>query len=80
MKCCGYCLNATVDSSLDSDNDLSYCDVGLSQSGYSMHIRSGNNKPTSLIVSRAYHGRNFAVAVYDMKYCPECGRRLFENG
>lgn len=76
MSYCEFCCNARVEPDLDFDNDLSYCSVGDSVAdGYSMFIRSGNDKPTAIIVS---HGAN-DIIYYKMRYCPNCGRRLFEN-
>ena len=78
---CHVCCNATVEPELTSDNDLSYISVGKTTEGYGMHIRSGDGKPTALIVSKWEESlrRNIDVGVYKMKFCPECGRRLIEN-
>lgn len=78
---CHVCCNATVEPELTSDNDLSYISVGETTEGYGMHIRSGDGKPTVLIVSKWEEslGRNIDVGIYKMKFCPECGRRLIEN-
>lgn len=76
MNYCKFCCNAYVEPALDIDNDLGYCSVGDSVTdGYSMFIRSGNDKPTAIIVS---HGSN-DIIYYKMRYCPNCGRYLFEN-
>jgi hypothetical protein len=73
---CKYCCNAYVEPALDIDNDLGYRSVGDSVTdGYSMFIRSGDDKPTAIIVS---HGSN-DIIYYKMRYCPNCGRYLFEN-
>lgn len=78
--CCA-CCNAVVEPELTSDNDLSYIGVGKMFDGYSMFIRSGDNKPTALIVSKFDKtvSRNIDIGIYKMKYCPECGRKLIEN-
>lgn len=73
---CDFCRNAATDFYLDSDSDLSFSPVGESLDGYSMFIRSGDSRSTSLIVS--YRGRD--VSSYSMKFCPNCGRYLHENG
>lgn len=72
---CKFCCNAYVDPALNIDNDLGYCSVGDSVNGYSMFIRSGAGRPTVIVVS---HGSEF-VSYYEMRYCPNCGRYLFEN-
>ncbi len=81
-KYCKVCCNAAVEPELNSDNDLSYTSVGKSAVNHSMFIRSGNNFPTALIVSEWNNEleRNVDIATYVMKYCPECGRKLIENG
>ena len=78
---CNFCNNASVDSSLTSDNDLSYCRIGVCAEGTDMFIRTGNEKRTSIIVHRwdKKKDKNIIVGIYDMKYCPECGRKLTEN-
>lgn len=75
MSYCKFCCNAYVEPALDTDNDLGYCSVGDSADGYSMFIRSGDGRPTAIVVS---HGSE-DVIYYKMRYCPNCGRRLFEN-
>lgn len=72
---CDFCHNARVDFDLDSDHDLSYLPVGKPLEGYSMFIRSGDSKSTSIIVSHNGHD----VIFYRPNYCPNCGRYLFEN-
>lgn len=78
---CRFCDNAFTNPNLTIYNDLSYCSVGFSEKGYALYIRSGHCRSTSLVVTRfgAGLGLNQDVAFYSMKYCPECGRRLFEN-
>lgn len=80
-KYCNFCCNASVDSDLNHDNDLSYLPVGKSSYFHSMYIRSGNHRSTAIVVSRWSDElqMNVDVAVYAMKFCPECGRYLFEN-
>ena len=75
MSYCEFCYNAYVEPDLDSDNELSYSPVGNPVDGYSMFIRSGDGRPTAIVVS---HGSE-NVIYYKMRYCPNCGRRLFEN-
>lgn len=82
VQVCEFCLNASVDDELTSDNDLSFLPVGkILKEGYSMYIRSGANKPTALVISAWDKARqvNEDIAIYEMRYCPNCGRYLFEN-
>lgn len=81
MKYCKFCCNATVEPELNSDNDLSYMSVGKTTENCSMHIRSGNGRPTVLQISLwdKKLQQNVDIGFYRMKYCPECGRRLIEN-
>ena len=81
-KYCKYCCNATVKPELDSDNDLSYFTIGSTVRKHNMYIRSGNNLPTGIIVTEWDDKKqeNVDIGTYVMKYCPECGRKLIENG
>ncbi len=78
---CRVCCNAAVEPELTPNNDLSYVSVGKVEKGYGLHIRSGDSKPTALVISKWEEslGRNVDIGVYKMNYCPECGRRLIEN-
>lgn len=78
---CCFCCNAEVEPELSPDNDLSYLRVGSADKEYNMFIRSGNGSPTVLMVSKFDNtiNQNVDIAIYKMKYCPECGRKLFEN-
>ncbi len=81
LKYCNFCCNASVEPDLTHDNDLSFLSVGKSIKGHSMYIRSGDNLPTAIIVSEFNDilRYNTDVCIYAPKYCPECGRHLFEN-
>ena len=81
LKACSYCLNAYVDDELNSDNDFSSIHVGRAGNGYRMSIDSGDGKSTMIVVTHwnEKRQRNENVAIYKMKYCPECGRKLIEN-
>lgn len=81
MKYCSVCCNATVEPELNPDNDLSYIGVGKTIEGYGLHIRSGDGRPTALIISKwnTILKRNVGIGLYKMKFCPECGRKLIEN-
>lgn len=81
MQYCRVCCNANVERELNADNDLSYIGVGITAKGYGMFIRSGDSRPTALVVSGWDKSleRNVDIGIYEMKYCPECGRNLTEN-
>ena len=78
---CDFCCNSTVEPDLTVDNDLGYMSVGKTENGYGLYIKSGNGKPTVLAVSKWEKDLscNSTIAIYKMKYCPECGRKLIEN-
>lgn len=75
---CGMCLNARVDEELTEDNDYSAYSVGESQSGFRLMLCSGAGKPTRIEAEmHTEHGWG-TVAVYEPKYCPNCGRSIME--
>lgn len=78
---CRYCDNAHTNPGLTSDNDLSYFSIGFVERSYTLYFRSGDNRPTAIVFSHFFEGRNYSndIALYIPKFCPECGRRLFEN-
>lgn len=80
-KFCRYCFNSVVDGNISPYNDLSYCGVGDTEDGYWICIRSGDGLPTAILFSKWDERikRNIDVGIYEMKYCPECGRKLIEN-
>ena len=73
---CKYCLNAKIDHDLTDNNDLSYHSCGSSITGYRCMIRSGADKPMSIIFEEHTPARWSTIANYHPKYCPECGRDL----
>ena len=80
---CGYCLNARCDPSgeLTSDNDFSSRSVGRCDKGYYIYIDTGRGKPTHINITKWDDKlqENVDIGHYKPKFCPECGRRLFEN-
>lgn len=79
-KPCFMCVNARVDDELTDDNDFSSIGVGRAMKGYRLSINSGNRSPVSIKVEawNEQMQRNTIVASYHPKFCPNCGRRLFE--
>ena len=79
-KPCFMCVNARVDDELTDDNDFSSIGVGRAMKGYRLSINSGNRSPVSIEVEawNEQMQRNTIVASYHPKFCPNCGRRLFE--
>ncbi len=79
---CDMCLNAHVDPDLTSDNDLSFFSIGRCEKSYRLVYRSGDGKPTSILAER-WNIRRCCweeIGFYHPKFCPNCGRRLTENG
>lgn len=80
IKYCKVCCNARVFPELDDYNDGSSTCVGKSLKGISLFISSGDAKPVRIEVLQ-YNDKikeNQIVALYEPKYCPECGRKLDE--
>lgn len=79
---CYMCDNAWVDDELNFNNDLSYYSVGDCCDNKRMMFRSGAKKPTSLLIEEYDEQVKqwITVGVYQPKFCPNCGRELFENG
>lgn len=83
-KFCHFCENATVNPDLSPEYDLQYANVGMdieSIEDTNIFIRTGDNKATVIIVSQwdKKLNCNKDIAIYKPKFCPECGRPLFEN-
>lgn len=78
---CQFCYNCTVDNELTFDNDLSYCSVGDMKDGFNMSIRSGGKRKTVIMISHWNDEKqeNETIGIYELKFCPECGRKLKEN-
>lgn len=78
---CEFCDNATTNRELTFENDLSYRSIGMTDKNYSMLLKTGDNKPTQIIVQKwlEKYQCNTVIAKYTMQYCPECGRKLIEN-
>lgn len=81
MNACAMCNNANTDSTLNENNDLSYIGVGKCLTNYSMFIRSGDNRPTAIVVQHwdELLRQNVTICDFKLSYCPICGRKLFEN-
>ena len=78
---CKFCCNCHTDDSLSPDNDLSFCSIGHIDKGYTLYFRSGDNRFTGIDISHFFPGNDYSntIGYYIPKYCPECGRYLFEN-
>lgn len=78
---CHLCNNAAIDPELTHDNDLSYMSVGKCLNQVRILFRSGDRKPTALLFEKWREGYGWAtIGDYIPKFCPECGRKLVENG
>ena len=80
LKSCGMCLNAYTDEELNSDNDLSYFTIGKCEDGYRMLFRTGDGRPTGVVVEKWFESSGWhSIGFYQPKFCPNCGRELKEN-
>lgn len=84
---CPMCDNARVNGDLTDRNDLHYCAVGDSEDGFRVMIRSGAGRPMALLFEQRRKLRAdsqeqvwMTMAVYEPKFCPNCGRELSEYG
>lgn len=79
-KFCNMCSNALVVDDLTHDNDFSSISVGDVDNGYRMSINSGNRRPVCIDVEKwdEQTKQNIVIARYYPKFCPNCGRLLFE--
>ena len=75
MKDCTFCRNAHTDAGLFPDTDLSYMAIGEADDGYCAYLRTGDCNYTALLVEH----HNHLVWAFHPRYCPNCGRYLFEN-
>lgn len=77
---CCMCVNAHTDPELSSDNDLSYFGIGHCDGKHRLLLRSGDNRPTEILVEEwGEHSRWSTIGYYRPAYCPNCGRKLKEN-
>lgn len=77
---CGMCDNAYTNPELTHYNDLSCFSLGKFESGKRMMFRSGDHRPTELIIEELKEDRCWhLIGKYIPKCCPNCGRELIEN-
>lgn len=72
---CRYCLTAAICDELTDENDLSFISIGEPVNS-TLYICSGDGKGVYLLFDSNDHKSG---AIYRPKFCPECGRRIFEN-
>jgi len=81
VDACSMCYNAHVEPELTSDNDFSACGIGECEAGYRIFFLSGCARPTRVTFEKWEEKRGWAaIGCYCPRFCPNCGRRLFENG
>lgn len=80
LHICEMCSNALVVEDLTHDNDFSSISVGDVDNGYRMSINAGNRRPVCIDVEKwdEQTKQNIVIARYYPKFCPNCGRLLFE--
>lgn len=80
---CKFCHNTIVDKDLDGDNSkcIPIGKVRYENDGtwYSQYIKTGNNESTEIIVTKCDLLNKSIFLRYKPNFCPNCGRRLFEN-
>ncbi len=79
MDACYMCDNARVNPELSSDGDLSYISLGTFCASRRMFIRSGDDRPTEIVVEELSEGGWYTIGSYRPRYCPNWGRELVEN-
>lgn len=79
MKDCDFCRNALTDEELHHHEDLSYTHIGAVDQNYLAYYRTGDKRKTVLMVEYNNKGTKELAWIYAPKYCPECGRKLYEN-
>lgn len=75
---CGYCDSAKVNPELSDDNDYSAMCIGKCYDGYRLMLCSGWGRPTRIEVEKWDNDEWRRIGEYLPKYCPECGREIFE--
>lgn len=76
---CDFCRNANTCDELNHDNDLSYIPCGSTDEKTRLLFKSGDARPTELLVERRGEKRWELIGHFTPNYCPFCGRLLFEN-
>lgn len=74
------------DNGLDDSNDFSSHTIGVNSNGIQLYFNSGNGEACNVEVCQwisdlnglEHSGRWHTVAKYYPKFCPECGRPLWE--
>ncbi len=79
MDACYMCNNAHVDPELTSDNDFSAFSIGKCAAGYRILFESGWARPTEITFEKVEEIGFVTIGFYRPRYCPNCGRELFEN-
>lgn len=84
---CPLCDNARVNGELTDENDLHYRTVGVSEDGFRVMVGVGGGRPMRILFEqrrRVHPNRNeeawMTVGIYEPKFCPNCGRELWEYG
>lgn len=81
MNFCEMCFNATVDPTLQGKNDLHYCPIGFTEENYMIYFRSGGEQLTEILFEdKRTKEPSHLVGRYAPNFCPNCGRKLKENG
>ncbi len=79
MDACHMCDNAHTNPEFTSDNDYSACTIGKCETGYRILLESGWARPTAITFEKLEASGCRTIGFYRPRYCPNCGRKLFEN-
>lgn len=79
-KACFFCDNAIINPELDSNSDYACKVIGDMPDRYRLCLCTGFGKPTRIEydVFNDQYGMWCTHGVYYPKYCPECGRKIYE--
>lgn len=84
---CFLCDNARVNDDLTDRNDLHYRTVGDSDDGFRVMVGAGWGRPLRILfeqrrrVHPSWSEESWVtVGIYEPKFCPNCGRELWEYG
>lgn len=82
VSACRFCDNARINENLTDENDYSAISVGHCMDGFRMMFCSGFGMPPRFEIEQKRNNNNkeemYVIGEYRLKYCPNCGRKIFE--
>ncbi len=79
MNACHLCENACTNPELTSDIDLHFSTIGKCEPHYRILFETGRARPTVINFEVLKGDEMRMVGFYRPRFCPNCGRKLFEN-